>query len=254
MICRPGPPMVDADLTRPGSPSRPSAAQSYEANALITIEGAARRYETPAGPVNAVSGATLALEAGQFVALVGASGSGKTTLLNLIAGLDVADEGSIRVGPHLVTEMTEAERAKLRLETIGVIFQDDNLIAEFRAGENVEIPLLARGIGAAEARARAVAAMAEMQISELVDRWPSEMSGGQRQRVGVARALASSQKVLLADEPTGSLDSENSRLLFHHLAMLAHDHDVCVLVATHDPLAHEFADRAITMRDGRIQV
>ncbi len=218
----------------------------------VEVRAAVHQYTTPAGVVHAVDGVDLDLNPGQMIALLGASGSGKTSLLNLIAGLDVPDSGSVVVNGITISDLSEAQRARVRLEHIGVVFQDDNLIAEFTARENIEIPLLARGIPLHDASQRADAALEELGIVELSTRLPAEMSGGQRQRVGIARALAGDQAVLLADEPTGALDSVASRALFERMANLAHEHGVSVLVATHDPLCTEYADGVTSMRDGRI--
>ncbi|MDN5977844.1 ABC transporter ATP-binding protein [Acidipropionibacterium jensenii] len=218
----------------------------------VEVRSVVRQYATKSGTVRAVDGADLRADAGEMIALLGASGSGKTTLLNIIAGLDVPDSGSVMVHGIALNGLSEKERARIRLEHIAIVFQDDNLIAEFTARENITIPLLAREMSLREAARRADGALDELGIGELGDRLPADMSGGQRQRVGIARALAGEQSVLLADEPTGALDSGASRALFERLAGLAHDHDVCVLVATHDPLCSEYADRIVNVRDGRI--
>ncbi len=223
-----------------------------QGSASVEVTSVTREYATPAGSVHAVDGVDLRFNGGEMTALLGASGSGKTTLLNLIAGLDIPDSGTVSVNGIAISGLSEAQRARVRLEHIGVVFQDDNLIAEFSARENIEIPLLARGMAVGDASQRAVAALEELGIGLLGDRQPAEMSGGQRQRVGIARALAGEQSVLLADEPTGALDSAASRVLFERMAGLAHDHGVCVLVATHDPLCSEYADGVVSMLDGRI--
>lgn len=219
---------------------------------MIALDRVSRRYETPFGRVEAVREASAEMSPGELVCLMGPSGSGKSTLLNLISGIDVPGEGQVIVDDVRVDQVGEEARAKFRLEHVAAVFQDDNLIAEFRAVENVELPLLARGVSRDEARERSVAAMAEVGIAELEQRWPGQMSGGQRQRVGIARALAGALPVLVADEPTGALDTENSDALFLHLAGLAHDHGMCV-VATHDQAATKVADRVLTIRDGRIE-
>ncbi|OYN92086.1 ABC transporter ATP-binding protein [Parenemella sanctibonifatiensis] len=220
---------------------------------MIALDKVSRSYATPFGRVDAVREASAEMGSGEMVCLMGPSGSGKSTLLNLISGIDVPDDGCVMVDDLQVNKLGEEARAKFRLEHVAAVFQDDNLIAEFRAVENVELPLLARGVSRGEARERSVAAMAEVGIAELEQRWPGQMSGGQRQRVGIARALAGALPVLVADEPTGALDTENSDALFLNLAGLAHDHGMCVVVATHDQAATKVADRVLTIRDGRIE-
>lgn len=219
---------------------------------VVQVESVTRLYATPLGPVSAVDHTDLELQSDEMVAMLGTSGSGKTTLLNLIAGLDAPSSGTVRVKGIALNELSEKERARFRLEHISVVFQDDNLIGKFTARENIEIPLLARGMGIWEADRCADAALGELGIGELSGRLPADMSGGQRQRVGIARALAGKQSVLLADEPTGALDSAASRALFERLSRLAHDHGMRVLVATHDPLCSEYADGIVSMRDGRV--
>ncbi|RRD45808.1 ABC transporter ATP-binding protein [Tessaracoccus sp. OH4464_COT-324] len=216
-----------------------------------SCKGVSRVYQTSAGEVHAVRAADLAVAPGEFVALMGASGSGKTTLLNLMAGLDVPTSGEVTVQGQAIHLLSEEERARFRLEHIGVVFQDHNLLDPFTATENVMLPLQALGVDDTTARAEAAAALARVGIQELGDRRPRNMSGGQRQRVGIARCLVGGRKLVLADEPTGALDSENSRRLFELLASLAAD-GTAVLSATHDPLARDFASRTIEMRDGSL--
>jgi len=201
--------------------------------------------------IHAVRGASLTLSPGEFVLLLGASGSGKSTLIGLIAGLDVPDEGSIHVLGHDVGRMTADERARMRLEHVGLVFQDHNLIDEFTAVENVMLPLETLGWGATRSRTGALQVMDQVGIGDLAGRLPSQLSGGQRQRVGIARGLAGKRRVLLADEPTGSLDSDNARVLFAVLSDLCRG-GATVLAATHDPAATDFADRILEIRDGRV--
>ncbi|VEI03251.1 Lipoprotein-releasing system ATP-binding protein LolD [Acidipropionibacterium jensenii] len=242
-------------LTAPGGPSpqrRSTGMVESSRPEVVRVESVTRTYVSQAGRVCAVDCASVSLMAGEMCAMLGASGSGKTTLLNIIAGLDVPDSGSVMVRGVALNGLSEKERARIRLENVAVVFQDDNLIAEFTARENIAIPLLARGMTFREADQRADDALQELGIGDLGDRPPADMSGGQRQRVGIARALAGEQSVLLADEPTGALDSKASRALFERLGGLAHDHGVCVLIATHDPLCTEYADRIVNVNDGRI--
>lgn len=229
-------------LTAPGRPS---------GTELLQVCQVCRAFVTPAETVHAVREVTLSAHAGQFVCIYGPSGSGKTTLLNLIAGLDVADSGRIDVVGIDVGALDEGGRARLRLETIGVVFQEHQLIDEFTACENVALPLEVRGIPPGSARAAALAELERVGLGGLGDRPPSRLSSGQRQRVGIARALVGQRRVLLADEPTGALDSANARALFGLIRTLC-DQGTLAVVCTHDLLGQGFADAVYDLVDGRL--
>lgn len=214
----------------------------------IRVQGVHLTYPTPDGGVNALVGADLVVAAGEVVCLYGASGSGKSTLLMAIAGLEIPDQGSISVAGREVVGMSESKRTELRLRTVGLVFQEHNLVAQFTARENVEIVLRCQGCHAP--RQAALELLDALGVANLAERLPSAMSGGQRQRVGIARALAGDRPFLLCDEPTGALDSSNSIALFERLAHLAAEKNVGCLIASHDPLAERFADRVLAMRDG----
>jgi len=199
----------------------------------------------------ALDSVDLHVAAGEFVALFGASGSGKTTLLNVIAGLQELNSGYVHVCGHAVHRLSESDRAHMRLTDVGVVFQDNNLIPEFTALENIMLPLRARGWSAAEATAQAEEMLGTVGLERLGRRMPAQLSGGQKQRVGIARAVVGGRKVLLADEPTGALDSETSRDVFALLRALS-EQGVAVVVASHDPLVIEHASHVITIRDGRV--
>ena len=207
-------------------------------------------YPMAAQSVSALDGVDLNLSQGEIVCLQGASGSGKSTLLACIAGLETPDSGSVKVGDQEIVGLSSKQRTKLRLETIGLVFQDHNLVAQFTARENIEIVL--RSQGSEQATGLAEYLLELVGIRELADRLPTHMSGGQRQRVGIARALAGDRPFLLCDEPTGALDSKNSESLFEHLRALAHDQGIGCLVATHDPIAKQYGDRVVEMLDGRV--
>lgn len=192
----------------------------------------------------------LSLGGATFTALMGPSGSGKSTLIRLLAGLEQADSGSIRVGDADVTKLNRAQTARLRLEKVGVIFQDHTLIPELSAIENVVLPLRAMGISRTEAHQGALDALAAFGIDDLADRRPQEMSGGQQQRVGIVRAMLGGRRVLLADEPTGALDRGATRHVFRALRQAA-DAGVTVLVATHDHAVADFADNVVHI-DGHV--
>lgn len=208
-------------------------------------------YPMAAQTVLALDGVDLNLSQGEIVCLQGASGSGKSTLLACIAGLETPDSGTIRVADQEVTGMSAQQRTDLRLNTMGLVFQDHNLVAQFTARENIEIVLRCQGRD--NPRGEAEELLDLVGIRDLSERLPTNMSGGQRQRVGIARALAGQRPFLLCDEPTGALDSANSSSLFDHLRALAHDHGIGCLVATHDPIAREYGDRVIEMQDGRVR-
>lgn len=218
---------------------------------LVELKAVSRCYKSQAETIWAVRKVDLVAEAGEFVCIFGASGSGKSTLLNLVAGLDTPDSGSILVESSQVDQLDEDQRAKLRLTTIGVVFQDHNLIEEFTAKENVALPLEVLGLTSTEAGNQAERQLDRVGLDELGNRLAGNFSGGQRQRIGIARALAGDRRVLLADEPTGALDSKNSRALFELLRQLA-DEGTSVVVCSHDLMAHEFADTVYEMVDGEL--
>lgn len=192
----------------------------------------------------------LVLQPATMTALMGPSGSGKSTLIRICAGLETADAGLVRVADRDVPTMSESQRARLRLEHVGVVFQDHTLIPELTAAENIELPLRALGHSRAKARAKAREALSMFDIEELAGRLPAQMSGGQQQRVGIARAMTGQRSVLLADEPTGALDRVATRHVFDALRQAAQA-GVTVLVATHDRAVAEFAD-AIVEIDGEL--
>jgi putative ABC transport system ATP-binding protein len=218
----------------------------------VTCTELVKEYVTPAETIRALDGVSLDVEEGEFLALEGASGSGKSTLLNLIAGLDEPTSGAVQVAGHQLHRLSTADRGRLRLKSIGVVFQDNNLIAEFSILENILVPLRALGLDPTAARREARRALDRLGIGDLADRRPRDVSGGQRQRGGIARAIAGSRRVLLADEPTGALDSHNSIALFETLRELARQ-GTTVIVATHDPLVSPFVDRVLRLRDGRLE-
>lgn len=217
----------------------------------IRVDGVSRDFVTPAETVHALAGVSLAVEAGDLVVVYGASGSGKTTLINVMAGLDVPTSGSVVVDEQPLDGLGERARARRRLETIGVVFQDENLIPELTAGENIMLPLLARGTDRGQALEQARESLTRVGLPELLDRRPAEMSGGQRQRVGIARAIAGGRTILLADEPSGAVDTATAEGLFTLMRQLA-DEGAAVVISTHDPIARAHATRVVRMTDGRL--
>lgn len=221
------------------------------AEAAIRVRGATKEYASEAETVWAARDVDLVANPGEFVCVFGASGSGKSTLVNLLAGLDLPDSGEIQVGGYDVGRLDESGRARLRLRTVGVVFQDHNLLEEFTAVENVALPLEAAGTSPAAAETAARQQLARVGLDGLESRFPHQLSGGQRQRVGIARALTGDRAVLLADEPTGALDSGASTDLFALIRKLCDD-GLLAVVCSHDPLCRSFADTVYEMRDGRL--
>jgi putative ABC transport system ATP-binding protein len=201
--------------------------------------------------VPALRGVDLEVRAGEFLALVGPSGSGKTTFLNLVGALDVPTSGELIVLSRRIAELDRAERAELRLRSLGFVFQAYNLVPVLTALENVEFVLELQGAGA-ERRARAREVLEELGLSELADRRPAELSGGQQQRVAVARAVAARPQLVLADEPTANLDGENAEVLMHLMRDLRDRHGMTFVFSTHDPRVVARAVRVVTLQDGRV--
>jgi putative ABC transport system ATP-binding protein len=202
--------------------------------------------------VSAVHNVDLRVEAGEFVAVEGPSGSGKSTLLGLLAGLESPDEGTVTVLGHDLARLSEAERARLRQRQVGIVFQTYGLVASLTAGENVALPLALAERPAAERRARAEAALDEVGLARAVDARVDELSGGERQRVGIARALVIDPAIILADEPTGSLDEGQGREILALLRDAVDRRGASLVLVTHDPFSAALASRRYSMRDGHL--
>jgi len=204
----------------------------------------------PAVPV--LRGVSLEIPEGAFYALKGSSGSGKTTLLNLIGGLDAPDNGELNVGGVDVSRLTDDQRSTFRLQNIGFVFQFFNLLPNLTVRENIALPLLFIGKSEKESRDEASRLAAEVGLEEKLLRKPTQLSGGEMQRVALARALVHRPRLLLADEPTGNLDSKTGDAILDLIHEVARSHRVTILMATHDDKAARVADRVIHMVDGRI--
>ncbi len=205
-------------------------------------------YQTQYQRVEAIRGVSCVFDAGVVYAVMGSSGSGKTTLLSLMAGMDVPTEGSILFEGISTAEM---DLERYRREKVAVIYQDFRLFPLLTVAENVMYPMELRGIRPAEARRRAAELIARVDLPETVlDRFPAMLSGGEQQRVSIARALGMDTKLLLADEPTGNLDSANSDNIFRILSGLAHEDGYCVVIVTHDSTLGQRADRVLRLHDG----
>lgn len=218
---------------------------------MIKVSAVSKSYEMKAEIIHAVKEVTFEVAYGECVALMGPSGCGKTTLLSLTSGLLTADSGSIEVAGKSLINVSAEDRAAFRLRNIGVVFQDTQLIPEFTVLENVMLPLELSQVRKNIAKVEASNAIKRVGLELQQDRFPDEISGGQAQRAGIARAIVGGRKVLLADEPTGSLDKENSKLVFSVLRDLAKS-GLAILISTHDPLIEDYADRILPMSDGRL--
>ena len=222
------------------------------ANPIIRTEAISRDYPMGNGVVHALKPVTLEIDPGQLVAVHGRSGSGKTTLLNVIGGLDRPTSGKVWIDGNEVTSMAEDELVALRRHTIGFIFQAFGLIPILTAAENVEVPLRLSNVDVSERAERVRILLELVGLEERARHRPHELSGGEQQRVAIARSLANSPKLLLADEPTGQLDSRTARGIMELLRTLVRQAGVSALVATHDPILIDLADRVIELRDGQI--
>jgi len=209
-------------------------------------------YQQGDAVIKGLDHVSLEIDQGSFICLSGPSGSGKTTLLNAVGGLDSLDSGEISIDGERVDLLGKAELADLRLHHIGFVFQAYNLIPVLSAQENVEFVMQVQGISAAERKRRSLKILQEVGLEGMEGRRPAQLSGGQQQRVAVARAIVSQPKLVLADEPTANLDSHSMEKLMAHFRELNRVHKVTFLIATHDQRVMEWADRRISMEDGRV--
>ena len=218
---------------------------------LIELREVYKIYQMGDEAVHALDGISLTVDPGEFVAIVGSSGSGKSTAMNIIGCLDVPTSGTYYLGGRDVSAMNDDQQAEIRNKMLGFIFQQYNLIPKLTVQENVELPLLYAGVGAQERRARATEALERVGLAEKHRNLPSQLSGGQQQRVSIARALAGHPAVILADEPTGALDSRTGREVLGFLQKLNREGDTVVLI-THDNSIAVRARRIVRLQDGRI--
>jgi putative ABC transport system ATP-binding protein len=219
---------------------------------VAKIENVTRIYKSGKVETQALRGVNLTIENGEFTALVGPSGSGKTTLLQLIGCLDQPTSGHVYINGKDVSRLNRNQRADMRRGTIGFIFQFFALIPTLSAYENVEMPLLLNGHSAADRRQRVTQLLESVGLTDRANNRPDQMSGGQQQRVAIARALASNPTLILADEPTANLDTENGKQVMETMLHLNQETGVTFVFATHDPRVIQYARRIVTLRDGLI--
>ena len=221
---------------------------------IVVIRNLTKSYRRGSQSIQVLSGINFDIARGEFVALMGPSGSGKSTLLNLIAGIDSADEGSIRIGEQEITRLSESELAHWRAGHVGFIFQFYNLIPVLTAYENVELPLLLTTLKRRERREHVEAVLSVVGLADRMDHYPSQLSGGQQQRVAIARAIVTDPEILVADEPTGDLDRVSAEEILQLMDRLVREFKKTVIMVTHDPRAAEKAHVIRHLEKGELSV
>jgi putative ABC transport system ATP-binding protein len=217
---------------------------------MLELKKVSKVYGHGAAEVDALSNIDLAVERGSLVAIMGPSGSGKSTLLTIAGSLEEPSEGDVVIDGQKVRGMSRDDKARLRRRTVGYVFQDFNLLAGLTAVENVSLPLELDGVAMKKARTQGMAALEELGLVDRADRYPDELSGGERQRVAIARAVVGERSLLLADEPSGALDSVNGETVMRMILAACHG-GVAAVVVTHDAKLASWADRVVFLRDGR---
>lgn len=219
---------------------------------ILRIDSIEKYYGNRSSLTKAIDNISFEVDKGEFVAIMGASGSGKTTLLNCISTIDRVTSGRIYVGGQDITELKGNKLNRFRREQLGFIFQDFNLLDTLTAFENIALALSIQGVQAKEIQKRVSQLACELGISDVLDKYPYQMSGGQKQRVASARAIITNPKLILADEPTGALDSKASRMLLESFNYLNQELEATILMVTHDAFTASYADRVIFIKDGKI--
>jgi len=220
--------------------------------ALLDLRGVTKDYPLGSTIVNALRGLDLSIEKGEIVAIMGPSGSGKSTLMHILGALDAPTDGEARLEGHDLRELSENELVTLRGRKVGFVFQTFNLIQSLTAQQNVELPMIFLGVKRRDRLERARYLLEKVGLEDRVAHRPNELSGGERQRVAIARALANDPEIILADEPTGNLDSETGATILDLLKRLSVDQGKTIILITHDPDAAAIAHRVVRLRDGRV--
>lgn len=225
---------------------------THMAAPVLEVAHLEKVYGALGNVTRALNDVSFTVNRGEFVGIMGASGSGKSTLLNCVSTIDAATSGTIRINGQDVTRMKQAKLSQFRREELGFIFQDPNLLDTLTARENIALPLTIARTNAAEISTRVQDVAARLSISQVLDKYPYQMSGGQQQRVAAARALVTDPTMIMADEPTGALDSKSARLLLESLEALNRRLRATVLMVTHDSFAASYTSRVLFIRDGKI--
>ena len=220
---------------------------------MIDLKDISRVYQVGSERVYALNKANLHISPGEFVSIIGPSGSGKSTLMNIVGCLDVADSGTYLLDGTPIEDYTENELARIRNRKIGFVFQSFNLISKLTAEENVELPLIYQKVPRSERKERVEAALARVNLQKRARHLPTELSGGQQQRVAIARAIVTRPSLILADEPTGNLDSRSSRAVIDAFRQARDTLGATIFMVTHDSFAASFCDRVILLRDGTVE-
>lgn len=239
-------------LLIPAVIDRPKAPHESSRPILYSIESLVKEYKIGRHKVNALNGVTLDIREGEFIALTGPSGSGKSTLLQLMGGLDKATSGTVTVGGVNVGRLRDKKLSRFRGQTIGFVFQFFYLQPFLNLGRNIEVPGMFSRQDPAKRKSKATELVSAVGLTDRITHYPRELSGGQMQRAAIARALLNSPKVLLADEPTGNLDSINSKAIIDLFEQIRRDYGTTIVIVTHDPVVAARADREVKMLDGKI--
>ncbi len=219
---------------------------------VLEVNHVEKVYGSRNNVTRALTDVSFAVDKGEFVGIMGASGSGKSTLLNCVSTIDTVTSGNVVINGADVTRMKHAKLTRFRREQLGFIFQDSNLLDTLTARENIALPLTIARVPAKETLARVEQVAQRLDIAGVLDKYPYQMSGGQQQRVAAARALVTDPAIILADEPTGALDSKNARLLLESIETMNRQYQATVLMVTHDSFAASYTNRVLFIRDGRI--
>ena len=242
----------NSNIPLDGSPARQAPA-----NSVLSVQHLEKTYgnrgkKGRGATTRALADISFDVNEGEFVAIMGASGSGKSTLLNCVSTIDTATSGHVLVRGADVTAMRGSDLARFRREQLGFIFQDSNLLDTLTARENIALPLTISRVSAGETLARVEEMARRLNLADVLDKYPYQLSGGQQQRVAAARALVTKPAVIMADEPTGALDSKSARLLLENLQQLNEERDATILMVTHDSFAASYTGRVLFIRDGKI--